>query len=292
LLKKHPKSALVADTRLALARYHLKVTKDNEAAQKQLVEILSFWPKSKAADHALVLLADLSLKKGDEDQARKNLELVLRKKDSSAKDEAEFLIGDLNMKRLKSPVAAPGDEVYTLKAGDTLYVLSKRLKVPQDLLIGINNLDPRALTIGKKIRIPHLNISLVIDKAKRTLTIRNNNDFLKKYHVGLNQDDSKLPAKDYSVGKKSDKGMEYTKPNSNDTIKAGAPDNPYGKYYIELGSSAGIHGTNDEEKVGKLVSDGIVVMSNQDIEEVYALVQPKTKVTVKNSVNTEASSAK
>lgn len=288
LLKKYPKSPLVPEARLELARYNLKVTKDEKAAQEQLINILKYFPKSDAADFALVQLADFSLQKGDEDQARKNLEIVLRKKDSPAKDEAEFLIGDLNMKRLKSPVAAPGDEVYTIQRGDTMWVLSRKLKVPMDLLVGINDLDPKSLTVGRQIRVPHLDITVVIDKAKRTLALKNNGELLKKYHVGINQDESELPAKDYTVSKKYDKGIEYTDPATNETIKPGMPGNPYGKRYIELGSGVAIHGTNDEEKVGKLVSQGIVVMSNQDIEEVYALVQPKTKVTVKNSVNPEA----
>jgi len=289
VLKKYPNSPLVADARLALARYHLDISKDQEEATNQLLDILKYWSKSPAADHALVLLAELSLKKGDEALARKNLELVLRKKNSPAKSEAEFLIGDLNMKRLKSPEAAPGDEVYTIQRGDTLWGLEKKLKIPQDLLIGINDLNPNALSIGRQIRVPRLQISLVIDKAARTLTIRNGNDFLKKYHVGLNQDDSKLPAKDtYNIIKKYDKGMEWVNPETNETVKAGDPRNPYGKRYLELGSITAIHGTNDEEKVGKLVSEGIVLMKNQDLEEVYALVQPKTRVSVKNSVNAEA----
>src|SRR5690606_19030025 len=61
LLKKHPKSPLVPEARLALARYHITETKNMDAAQEQLLLILSAAPKSAAADHALVALAQLSL---------------------------------------------------------------------------------------------------------------------------------------------------------------------------------------------------------------------------------------
>lgn len=289
LLAKYPKSPLVPDTRLALARFDIEGKKDMEAAQSQLLQILNNSPKSSAADYALVLLAEISLQKKDEAQARKNLEIVLRKKDSPARSDAEFLIGDLNMKRLKSPEPAPGDEVYTIARGDTLWVMSRKLKVPQDLLIGINDLNPRSLTVGQQIRIPRLSISLVLDKPARTLTIQNNGELLKKYKVAINQNDRVLPAGSYTVMKKYDKGLDYVDPETNETIKASAPNNPYGDKFVEVRRGTGIHGTDDEEKIGKLVSLGAVLMSNQDIDEVYALVQTKTPVVVKGSVNPEAS---
>lgn len=291
LLDEYPKSPLVADARLELARFKFD-KKDMAAAQTHLLKILTDRPKSAAADHALVMLAEISLANKDEAQARKNLEIVLRKKDSPARSDAEFVIGDLNMKRLKSPDIAPGDETYTIQAGDTLTKMERKLKVPADLLVGINDLSVMSLKIGRQIRVPHLDISLVIDKSKRTLTILNNGDLLKKYRVGLNHNDKLMPAGDYSVTKKNPKGIEYVKEDSRDTIKAGAPDNPYGTRFIEMRRGTGIHGTNDEEKVGALVSDGSVVMSNHDVEEVYALVKTKTPVTVKGSVNTEAGTGK
>lgn len=289
LLRQYPKSPLVPEARLALARYHISETKNMDAAQEQLLHILSNSPKSAAADHALVVLAQLSLEKNDEEQARKNLEIVLRKKDSPAKSEAEFLIGDLNMKRLKSPEAAPGDELYTIKRGDTLWAMERKLKIPQDLLIGINDLDPRALSVGRQIRVPRLDISLLIDKTQRTVSIRNGNEFLKKYRIGVNQDDNALPAGQYKVIKKYDKGLEWVNPETNESVKPGDPENPYGSKFVELRRDVGIHGTNDEEKVGTLISAGTVMMSNQDMDELYALVQLNTPVTVRGSVNPEGS---
>lgn len=284
LLKEHPKSELLADTRLELARFRFD-EKAYDAAQDQLLQILGNAPESDAADHALVMLAEISLEKGDEQQARKNLEIVMRKKNSPARSDAEFVIGDLNMTRLKSPDAAPGDEIYTIQPGDTLSKMENKLKVPQDLLQGINGLNERTLRIGKKIRVPHLDISLVINKPERTLTILNNGDFLKKYYVGIDQDDRELPAGKYSVSKKYPNGLEFIDNNTRESIKAGAANNPYGEKFIELRRGVGIHGTNDPEKVGQLISKGSVMMKNPDVEEVYALVKSKTPVEVKGSVN-------
>lgn len=289
LLTKYPKSALVPDARLELARFRF-AEKDYEGAQQYLLQILANSPKSPAADFALVMLAKISLQNRDEAQARKNLEIVLRKKDSPAKSEAEFAIGNLNMKRLKSADAAPGDEIYTIQPGDTLSKMERKLKVPQDLLAGINDLNPLSLRVGQRIRVPHLDVSIIVDKPQRSLSIMNGGELLKKYHIGLNQDDKKLPAGNYSVMKKYPSGLEYVE--NGKAIKAGTPENPYGKRFIELRRGVGIHGTNDEEKIGVLVSDGSIVMSNPDVEEVYALVKSKTPVAVKGSVNPEATTGK
>lgn len=289
LLTKYPKSPLVPDARLELARFRF-AEKDYEGTQQYLLQILAHSPKSRAADFALVMLAKISLKNRDEAQARKNLEIVLRKKDSPAKSEAEFAIGDLNMKRLKSADAAPGDEIYTIQPGDTLSKMERKLKVPQDLLAGINDLTPLSLRVGHRIRVPHLDVSITIDKTQRSLSIMNGGELLKKYHVGLNQDDKKLPAGNYSVIKKYSNGLEYVE--NGKSIKAGTPENPYGKRFIEMRRGVGIHGTNDEEKIGALVSDGSIVMSNPDVEEVYALVKSKTPVAVKGSVNPEPTTGK
>lgn len=289
VITKYPKSALSAESYLYLGKHFFNKENDPTQAQNHYLKILADHPKSPTKDFALVELARISLKNRDEVRAKKNLDLVMKTPNSPARSEAEFLIGDLNMKTLKSPDLAPGDETYTIKAGDTLSRISSRLKVPIDLLSGINDLDdPRALTIGRQIRVPRLNITIEINKSERTLIVYNNEEFLKKYRVGLPQNDSSLPKKKYAVKKKS-KGSDYRDPSDNKVIKAGQSGNPYGSRFIELAQGTAIHGTDDNSKVGKLLSIGTVTMTNQDVEEVYALVQTNTPVTVIGQVNSEVS---
>ena len=57
--------------------------------------------------------------------------------------------------------------------------------------------------------------------------------------------------------------------------RAGDPDNPLGKYRIELTLPMyGIHGTNIPWGVGMLVSHGCVRLYPEDIEHLFPLVQP------------------
>lgn len=293
LLRDFPKSNFTADATLELARHELNFKRDKVAATTHLADILRYWPKSDAADFALVMLAEISLAENDEKQARSNLEIVMRKKDSPARSDAEFLMGDFNMQRLKSPEAAPGDELYTIKQGDTLWVMERKLKVPLDLLVGINGLDnPQALKVGKQIRVPNIDISIVVNKVDRTLTLRNGGEFLKKYRVGIHQDPTMVPTGNFTIRKKHAKGLDYVNTETRETIKAGQPDNPYGKRFLEIRERVGIHGTDDEERVGKPVSKGFVVMTNEDIDEVYALVDVKTPVTIIGNANQEKTTGK
>jgi len=289
VIQNYPKSDYVPDARLQRARYKLDVQKDQPGAMDELLEIVAKHPKANAYDFALVELARISLAQNNEAQAKKNLDLVMKKPDSPAKAEAEFLIGDLNMRELKSPTIGPEDDPYTIKRGDSLWKMERELKVPMDLLVTVNGLDPNALTVGTQIKVPRVDFSVVIDKAQKTLTLRNRGQFLKKYRVGINRDEAAIPADTYSVIKKYDKGMEWTDPATNQTVKPGEPNNPYGGRFIELRRGFGIHGTNEPEKVGTFIARGFISMQEDDINEVYGLVQLKTQVTIRGKVQSEVS---
>lgn len=277
---KFPKSPFVAQAALYKARHALETTTDKKAARDLFIGILQKYNDPDVADQALYQLAKISYDEGDIPQAKKNLETITRKAESPAKNDAEFLLGDINMKQLRSPEPGPDDTIYTIKKGDNLISMERRLKVPMDVLMGINNLKPTGLVVGQQIKAPNLQLAIIIDKAQRTLTVKNHGQFLKKYHVGINHDDKMIATGDFQVSGKEDKGRDYTDPTNNVTSKAGAPDNPLGTRFISFRRDLGIHGTNNPAVVGTYTSKGYVTMTNADIEELYSLVSSKEKITV------------
>lgn len=285
------RSRFVPDALLYKARYEQEVQGQPKKAKETYLAILDKFPASEVADWALLYLARMSYDEGDVAQARKNLEQIMKQSESPARGEAEFILGDINMKELKSPEPGPGDEMYTIKKGDSLWKLERTLKVPQDLLIGINNLDPQRLSVGQQIKVPRLNPSIVIDKTQRTLTLRNNNAFLKKYHVGINGVDARVPRGEYTIAEKYEKGYEFTDPETNTSYKAGDPDNPLGTRFLQLRRDIGIHGTNNPEQVGKYISRGYISMQNPDVEELYSLVRKATPVTIRGNILMDAGSS-
>ena len=61
------------------------------------------------------------------------------------------------------------------------------------------------------------------------------------------------------------------------SIPGGSPDNPLGKYRLELTLAGyGIHGSNKEWGVGMLVSHGCLRLFNEDIATLFPIVEPGT----------------
>lgn len=75
---------------------------------------------------------------------------------------------------------------------------------------------------------------------------------------------------------------EYTYQKTGKILPAVVPpgkDNPLGRYAIYLGLSGYlIHGTNDHDSIGKLVSSGCIRMHNKDIVEIFDKVKKGTPV--------------
>lgn len=285
-----PKSLFMPDILLYRGRHALEIENDPKRAKQIFLQLLSSFPDADAADFALYHLAKISYDLDDLAQARTNLEQILKRPDSPARDEAEFLLGDINMRLLKSPQPGPDDILYTIKKGDSIWKLERELKVPGDLIVGINNLRPNALTVGMQIKIPKITPSLVIDKARRTLTIKNGGAFLKKYRVGIHRLDSRVPAGEYTIQQKLDKGVDYTDPHTGATIKAGDPSNPLGTKFLQLRRDIGIHGTTNPELVGTYTDVGWIMMLDKDLEEIYTLVRKGTPVSIKGKNAAEATS--
>ena len=67
-------------------------------------------------------------------------------------------------------------------------------------------------------------------------------------------------------------------------IPPGQPGNPMGRYWIEFSTDGktclGFHGTPEPKTIGKAASHGCVRMYPQDIEKLFHLVCPGTRVTV------------
>ena len=278
---KYGRSTFVPDSMLYQGRYAMEVEGKMKPARETFLRILEQYPESEAADQSLLYLARMSYDEGDVKMAKRNLEQIVRRPDSPARLDAEFILGDINMKQLRSPDPGPNDELYTIKKGDALWNISRKYNVPVDMLEGINNIRASTLSIGQQIKIPRLNLSIVVDKAHRTLTLRNNNQFLKKYRVAINRADTKVPAGDYAIRSKSEKGVDYTDPDSGVTTKAGDPANPMGSRVLELRRGVMIHGGATPETMGAYAAQGTIGMANQDIEEMYPLVNTSTQVTIK-----------
>ncbi len=70
-------------------------------------------------------------------------------------------------------------------------------------------------------------------------------------------------------------------------------DNPFGPRWIGLqvpedenGSKYGIHGTNEPDSIGKYASGGCIRMDNNEVKELYDLVEVNTPVIIYKEIFT------
>jgi LysM repeat protein len=71
--------------------------------------------------------------------------------------------------------------VYTVQKGDSLAKIAAKQHSSAELIQHANQLPGIGLQIGQQLVIPHLNISLEIDRPRKTLSLLNNGTYLKEY---------------------------------------------------------------------------------------------------------------
>lgn len=117
-------------------------------------------------------------------EAREALEEFLENNPiSTQRDEAKDHLGEVNIQILFSNHPAPEKTEYTVQRNDVLFRVANKNKTGAELIMRANNLERIMLQIGQKLVITPLDISLVINRNEKTVTVLNNRRFLKRYRV-------------------------------------------------------------------------------------------------------------
>jgi len=152
-------------------------------------------------------------------------------------------------------------------------------KVGTDILIPTEWVLPRGAHEGVVVNIPEMRLYYYLPKrggvSSEVIT----------YPVGLGRQDWQTPQAEFRIRGKT-RNPTWVIPDSikaeriekqgftEQMIPGGSPDNPLGKYRIELTLPMyGIHGSNKEWGVGMQVSHGCIRMYPEDIETLFHTVQ-------------------
>lgn len=189
---------------------------------------------------------------------------------------------------LFGPAAFPGDmlcDTYTVKSGDVLEVLGKRMKVPYEVLMKINGIaQARGLQKGRAIKMIHGPFNVKVSRSTFTMDLYLQDMYVRSFKVGLGAPGTETPTGMWRVkdGGKLIQPPWYDK-RTNHTYKATDPDYPLGTRWIALdgleGNAKGrtgfaIHGTKDPDQIGTAASQGCIRMNNTDVELMYSLLIP------------------
>ncbi len=201
-------------------------------------------------------------------------------KDEMARLSKDWLFG---------PAAYPGDmlcDTYTVKRGDLLDILGRRMKVPHEILMQINNIaKPQALQAGRALKMIHGPFHVKVNRSSFTLDLYLQDMYVRSFKVGLGKSGFETPLGHWHVaqGGKLIKPT-WTDPDSGRQYKSTDPDYPLGSRWIGLegvdGAARGrtgfaIHGTKEPDQIGTAGSRGCIRMYNDDVVLMYNLLVPQ-----------------
>jgi LysM repeat protein len=198
-------------------------------------------------------------------------------KDEMAKLSKDWLFG---------PAAYPGDmlcDTYTVRSGDFLDIIGRRLKVPYGVLMQINGIrQARGLQAGHALKVIHGPFHARVNRSSFTLDLYLQDMYVRSFKVGLGKPGYETPAGRWRV-QENGKLIKppWTDPDTGRLYKSTDPDYPLGSRWIGLegveGKAKGrsgfaIHGTKEPEQIGTAGSRGCIRMYNDDVELMYNLL--------------------
>lgn len=120
---------------------------------------------------------------------------------------------------------------------------------------------------------------LIINLPSRTIGYYVDNQLVKEYPVAIGRPDTPTPLGEYSIVNKEVNPYWYPPENPGQYVVSG-PANPLGYRWMGFIGNYGIHGTNAPWSIGSVVSNGCVRMHEEDVEELFSLVNCGTPVRI------------
>ena len=188
---------------------------------------------------------------------------------------ANAAVRDLADRLQFSKICRPGDpysRMHTVEPGTTLSGIGQKYLIPYPLVMKLNGLETSAIRAGQKLKVIQGPIHLEVIKGRYELRAWLDKVCVRVYAVAVGVNNS-TPEGTFIVKNKivNPPYQPQHKPRSA-YRDAGAPDNPLGTRWIDLGNHYGIHGTIEPETIGQQVSEGCIRMHNRHVEELFDLV--------------------
>ena len=190
----------------------------------------------------------------------------------AAKDD----LGEINVAIYFSGGPSPDKDSYTIRPGDSLVRIEKKLKVTADVIMRTNGItDPRRLSVGDTLYVPHPDFSVGIDRKTRIVTLYNHSRFFKQYHpVTWN-----APAAKVNSPPISGKVTEVASYRNGARVAFGSRDFEDSTHSVLI-SPPGYSLVTDPAEGGEKTASGIT-LSASDMGELSALLTHGVPVTIR-----------
>ena len=258
-------------------------------ASKTAKRPMSQVPGASVSAQELIAKGEALEQKGNLVLARQAyVDAMVRATDPKTKAEAERLLGDVNMKVLLSPTMIPEKVPYTVRPGDRVESIARKFGTTAQLIAQANRVTNGNMMIraGDELRVLSAKFSIEIVKSQHEMVLFMDSAFCKRYEVGIGAFD-KTPVGDFVVTTKQENPVWYRR--DGPPVPFGDEKNILGTRWMSIQTAEnpmtdrrglGIHGTRDETTIGKSLSAGCIRLRNRDVEELYTLIPPGTKVKI------------
>ncbi len=184
---------------------------------------------------------------------------------------------NLNIQILSSPAITPKSTLYEIKAGDTLAKIAREFKTTVELIKKSNNLANDKIIPGRKIKVWSAPFNILVDKSQNILILKTDEEVLKTYIVSTGVNNS-TPVGIFRIVNKL---INPTWFKAGAVVPAGSSENVLGTRWLGFNLAGyGIHGTTEPQSLGSQVTQGCVRLSNQEAEELYAIIPLGSEVTI------------
>jgi lipoprotein-anchoring transpeptidase ErfK/SrfK len=198
-------------------------------------------------------------------------------------------LSQANSAIINSDIPLPGKKVrYKVVAGDALQKIANKFNTTVELIQRSNNMQKTNYIVweGQGLKIYRGDWKIRISKKNRLLSLYDGNELFKIYHIGVGRQDRTPECTFTIVSKKKNPAWYKSK---NEIIPFGTKDNVLGTRWLALKATDkkfqhftgyGIHGTWDDDSIGKAMSNGCIRMKNSEVEELFAIVPYRTEVVI------------
>jgi lipoprotein-anchoring transpeptidase ErfK/SrfK len=198
----------------------------------------------------------------------------------------ESTLASVNLELIRKPWPMAEKVDYVVQSGDSIRSIAGKFGTTVELIVQANELKrPDIINPGKRLRVFSGKMGIVVSKTRNDLLLTSNGRYFKRYRVGTGKYD-RTPLGTFVVNDRIMEPVWWR--DDGKTVPFGDKENILGTRWMALKATNdtpavkgyGIHGTWDNDSIGKSESAGCIRMKNEDVEELFELIPIGTEVKI------------
>lgn len=192
--------------------------------------------------------------------------------------ELKTFTAKVNLDKIYSRRITDNSVLYVIKPSDNLVGIAKTYGTTVDLIKKTNSLKSNVIRPNNHLKVINSTFSIIVSKSKNTLIVKENGKYFKEYNIGTGRENT-TPTGNFIITGKQAKPTWYK--HDGTIIQYGSKENELGTRWMSINYPGyGIHGTWDDNSIGKQSSAGCIRLTNADVEELFTYITEGTSVLI------------